>query len=423
MQKRLMVKKFYLVFILSSLAVILQAQTYSLKDLEAQFLKNNLQLIANKFHIDKAEALIVQEKLWANPNLTVDNLNLWANSSFETMPNIIGNFGSKQQINMGLEQLIETAGKRKKRVAIKTLEKTSAQLEFEEILRQLKLDLRTNFYSLQRIQLEEQQLHSILELFSKLNEQYKVQAEKQHVSQVSYLRVHTELVGIQKELLDLKSQKNEILQQLKTLTHLPDLNAGQLSFDQFQVEEKPLLSSDLKDQAKSQNIYLRSMANEIQLSEGQLSLEKAQRTPNLNLLMNYERGGNVMSNFIGIGVNIDLPIFNRNKGNIQAAKIQVVQGQAQLNAGQLEIGNEIDKLLNKLALYRENLTNWKDNNTEAQQQVLENYIKYLKDQQVTLIEFIDFSQAFREAQQAYLELQESYLITFEQLQYVVGQEL
>ena len=418
-----MVKKFYLVFILSSLAVILQAQTYSLKDLEAQFLKNNLQLIANKFHIDKAEALIVQEKLWANPNLTVDNLNLWANSSFETMPNMIGNFGSKQQINMGLEQLIETAGKRKKRVAIKTLEKTSAQLEFEEILRQLKLDLRTNFYSLQRIQLEEQQLHSILELFSKLNEQYKVQAEKQHVSQVSYLRVHTELVGIQKELLDLKSQKNEILQQLKTLTHLPDLNAGQLSFDQFQVEEKPLLSSDLKDQAKSQNIYLRSMANEIQLSEGQLSLEKAQRTPNLNLLMNYERGGNVMSNFIGIGVNIDLPIFNRNKGNIQAAKIQVEQGQAQLNAGQLEIGNEIDKLLNKLALYRENLTNWKDNNTEAQQKVLENYIKYLKDQQVTLIEFIDFSQAFREAQQAYLELQESYLITFEQLQYVVGQEL
>lgn len=418
-----MVKKFYLVFILSSFAVILQAQTYSLKDLEAQFLKNNLQLIANKFHIDKAEALIVQEKLWANPNLTVDNLNLWANSSFETMPNMIGNFGSKQQINMGLEQLIETAGKRKKRVAIKTLEKTSAQLEFEEILRQLKLDLRTNFYSLQRIQLEEQQLHSILELFSKLNEQYKVQAEKQHVSQVSYLRVHTELVGIQKELLDLKSQKNEILQQLKTLTHLPDLNAGQLSFDQFQVEDKTLLPNDLKDQAKSQNIYLRSMANEIQLSEGQLSLEKAQRTPNLNLLMNYERGGNVMSNFIGIGVNIDLPIFNRNKGNIQAAKIQVEQGQAQLNAGQLEIGNEIDKLLNKLALYRENLTNWKDNNTEAQQQVLENYIKYLKDQQVTLIEFIDFSQAFREAQQAYLELQESYLITFEQLQYVVGQEL
>lgn len=418
-----MVKKFYLVFILSSLAVILQAQTYSLKDLEAQFLKNNLQLIAYKFHIDKAEALIVQEKLWANPNLTVDNLNLWANSSFETMPNMIGNFGSKQQINMGLEQLIETAGKRKNRVAIKTLEKTSAQLEFEEILRQLKLDLRTNFYSLQRIQLEEQQLHSILELFSKLNEQYKVQAEKQHVSQVSYLRVHTELVGIQKELLDLKSQKNEILQQLKTLTQLPDLNAGQLSFDQFQVEEKTLLPNDLKDQAKSQNIYLRSMANEIQLSEGQLSLEKAQRTPNLNLLMNYERGGNVMSNFIGIGVNIDLPIFNRNKGNIQAAKIQVEQGQAQLNAGQLEIGNEIDKLLNKLALYRENLTNWKDNNTEAQQQVLENYIKYLKDQQVTLIEFIDFSQAFREAQQAYLELQESYLITFEQLQYVVGQEL
>src|SRR5690606_27490648 len=239
-----MVKKFYLIFVLSCLAVILQAQTYSLKDLESQFLKNNLQLIANKFHIEKSEALIVQEKLWANPNLTVDNLNLWANRSFETMPNLIGNFGSKQQLNMELEQLIETAGKRKKRVAIKTLEKTSAQLEFEEILRQLKLDLRTNFYSLQRIQLEENQLQSILELFSKLNEQYKMQAEKQHVSQVSFLRVHTELIGIQKELLDLKSQKNEILQQLRTLTQLPDLKADQLSFDGFHVGEKTLLPAE-----------------------------------------------------------------------------------------------------------------------------------------------------------------------------------
>ncbi|WP_313515779.1 TolC family protein [Sphingobacterium sp.] len=423
MQKILMVKKFYLIFVLSCLAVILQAQTYSLKDLESQFLKNNLQLIANKFHIDRSEALIVQEKLWANPNLTVDNLNLWANRSFETMPNIIGNFGSKQQLNMELEQLIETAGKRKKRVAIKTLEKNSAQLEFEEILRQLKLDLRTNFYSLQRIQLEENQLQSILELFSKLNEQYKTQAEKQHVSQVSFLRVHTELIGIQKELLDIKSQKNEFIQQLRTLTQLPDLKAEQLSFDRFQVGEKTLFPTELKEKANSQNIYLRSMANEIQLSEGQLRLEKAQRTPNLNLLMNYERGGNVMSNFIGIGVNIELPIFNRNKGNIQAAKIQVEQGQAQFQARQIEIGNEIDKLLNKLSLFRENLTNWKDTNTEAQHRVLENYIKYLQEQQVTLIEFIDFSQAFREAQQAYLELQESYLITFEQLQYVVGQEL
>src|SRR5690606_1379259 len=146
-----MVKKFYLVFILSSLAVILQAQTYSLKDLEAQFLKNNLQLIANKLHIDKAEALIVQEKLWANPNLTLHNLKLGSNSSLETMRYMMGSTGSTPLINTGLEQLSETAGKRKKRVAIKTLEKTAAPLGVEEILRQLKLDLRTYFYSLQRI--------------------------------------------------------------------------------------------------------------------------------------------------------------------------------------------------------------------------------------------------------------------------------
>ena len=38
------------------------------------------------------------------------------------------------------------------------------------------------------------------------------------------------------------------------------------------------------------------------------------------------------------------------------------------------------------------------------------------------MEFIDFTQAYREAQQAYLELQETYEHTYEELQYIVGKD-
>lgn len=402
---------------------MLQAQTYSVADLENLFQKNNLQLIAKKYDVNKAEALLIQEKLWPNPTLTVDNLNLWANKSFETMPNLIGNYGSKQQLNMELEQLIETAGKRKKRIAIKKAEQEGSQLEFEEVLRQLRLDLRNNLHSIRRLQLQEKELNTVHRLFNQLNEQYKIQAGKQHISQVSYFRVNSELIGIQKELLDLKTEMNDRIQELRILTQMPELKVENIVFDEFSMGKFKTLPSNLKEQALSQNIYLQTLNNEIQISESQLRLEKAHRTPNFNLLMNYERGGNVMNNFIGFGLNIDLPIFNRNKGNIQAAKIQVEQNQVSYSMGQLTLGNEIDKILNRLEIYSRNLEQWQKNHDEGQVEVLENYIKYLQERQVTLIEFIDFAQAQREAQQAFLELQEKYSNSIEELQYLVGKDL
>lgn len=423
MYKILKVRKFYLFLLFNCGFCFLQAQTYSVADLENLFQKNNLALIAKKYDVNKAEALLIQEKLWPNPTLTVDNLNLWANKSFETMPNLIGNYGSKQQLNMELEQLIETAGKRKKRIAIKKAEKEGSQLEFEEVLRQLRLDLRNNLHSIRRLQMQEKELNTVHRLFSQLNEQYKIQAGKQHISQVSYFRVNSELVGIQKELLDLKTEMNDRIQELRVLTQMPELIVENIVFDEFSMDKFKTLPANLKDHALSQNIYLKTLNNEIQISESQLRLEKAQRTPNFNLLMNYERGGNVMNNFIGFGVNIDLPIFNRNKGNIQAAKIQVEQNQVSYTMGQLTLANEIDKILNRLEIYTRNLEQWQENHGEGQVEVLENYIKYLQERQVTLIEFIDFAQAQREAQQAFLELQEKYSNSIEELQYLVGKDL
>ena len=136
----------------------LQAQSNTIQDLEAQFLQNNYLLIANKLNIDKADAEIVQEKLWNNPTLSISEVNLWKTYQIEEQPYLFGKYGKNQQISVGLEQLIETAGKRKKRVAIKQLEKNNALFDYEELLRELKKELRQSFYTLSRINQEENQL-------------------------------------------------------------------------------------------------------------------------------------------------------------------------------------------------------------------------------------------------------------------------
>src|SRR5690554_3571861 len=48
---------------------------------ESVFLQNNLMLLAEHLSISKAEARLIQAKVWPNPTLTVDQVNLWKPSS------------------------------------------------------------------------------------------------------------------------------------------------------------------------------------------------------------------------------------------------------------------------------------------------------------------------------------------------------
>ena len=414
-------KTFYLSAITVCMVSTLQAQSYTIQDLEAQFLQKNYLLIANKLNIDKADAEIVQEKLWNNPTLSISEVNLWKTYQIEEQPYLFGKYGKNQQISVELEQLIETAGKRKKRVAIKQLEKNNALFDYEELLRELKKELRQSFYTLSRINQEENQLQNMLNLFTQMSNQYERQSKLQNVSKADFYRIQTELLGLQKESVLLENEKIDGLNKLRLLTQNSELNIDQLQFE-TSIKSQNQLPFDLKNSAKNQNIGLKKQENELNLAKNQLILEKAQRTPDLTFQLNYDRGGNIMRDFVGVGVSVDLPIFNTNKGNIKAAKISIEQQLANQNAYQLELDQSIDRLQNQLKKIEETLNFWSSEKEQEQNLMIENYKKHLQNKHITLMEFIDFTQAYREAQQAYLELQETYEHTYEELQYIVGKD-
>src|SRR5690606_21298760 len=68
---------------------------------EARFLKENMMLMAGKMKVSEAEALVQQARLWPNPNLTVDQVNLWATArqtgGGEVVPPLWGAFGRNRQ--------------------------------------------------------------------------------------------------------------------------------------------------------------------------------------------------------------------------------------------------------------------------------------------------------------------------------------
>lgn len=402
--------------------ISLQAQQYSLLDLETRFIENNSALIASRFNIDRAEALIIQEKVWQNPNFTISEVNLWKNKGAEELPILFGNYGKHQQFSLELEQLIETAGKRKKRVSLKRLEKNNASFEYEELIRELKKEIRTSYYSLERIQKEEKELFRMLSLFEQMNEQYKRQSSLNNVRKVDYYRIQTELMGLQKEQRELEEDKFEALKNLRVLTNLTELEIDQIDYNSTKLPNSRLLPYDILELAKEQNIGLLRQNNEILMAQNSYELELAERVPNVALQLGYDRGGNIMRDFVGIGASVDIPIFNKNKGNIAAAKYQLKQQNALRQDIELSLSQTIRSLENQFRRLETTLSTWSANDLEDQVKVVQSYSKHLLNKEVTLMEFIDFVQSYREAYQAYIQTQEKYHQVFEELQYIVGKD-
>lgn len=86
---------------------------YTPGQIEALFLEQNLQLVAEKMNISLADAEMVQAKLWDNPELSVSSVNLWSSreqrNQLETSA-----FPKNTQFSIELSQLIRTANKRGK---------------------------------------------------------------------------------------------------------------------------------------------------------------------------------------------------------------------------------------------------------------------------------------------------------------------
>src|SRR5690606_25313519 len=146
------------------------------------------------FNISQADAILLQAKLWPNPSLTIDEVNLWSTKKQlanldGTLPPVFGTFAENTQFSVQVEQLIQTARKRKKLMALEQVSLDLTKQQFEELLRNLKFEFRNGLTRLQYLQLYRdifiQQQLSVQNLLKN----YQKQVENNNVSQGEFIRL------------------------------------------------------------------------------------------------------------------------------------------------------------------------------------------------------------------------------------------
>ena len=398
--------------------------------IEAVFLENNLELIATRFNIDIADAAIAQAKLWDNPSLSISDVNLWSTKSQrdgekEVIPPLFGSFARNTQFTIELSQLIQTANKRGKLVNREKVSKEIASREFEEVLRGLKIELRKSVSEIIYYQDYLNVLKNQSQSYVKLTEAYKKQAARGNIAKSELLRLQASLLELENEINETQSELNEQVKTLKVLLNIDPLtNISIVDDNMYKLTPDNIVLSDLLEVANEVRPDVKLSQLQTKFHEKSLAYEKSLRLPDLTFSANYDRYGGVWKDFIGFGISIDLPLLNRNQGNIKAARISRDQSYYLARQQQNIVSHEIASAYNNYLYAYSFLKKINEDSLLPELDgMMDIYTKNLMNRNISMLEYIDFMEAYKSNKQTVLTAKKKVDIQFEELQYAVGAEI
>ncbi len=417
--------------LLAGVHVQAQNDTIPLSSVQVEeiFIKQNLQLIVGKLDIDKADAAILQAKLWPNPTFTLDQVNFWATDAQrqgvdEVIPPISGSFGKNLEFGVGIDQLIRMGGKRRKLVGMEKVSKEMAMQYYEELLRSLKVELRSACATLRYSQQYGKLLNGQQQQLEALIANYRSQTAQGNVSQTQLLRLQAALLEVQSERNEVQKEINQQQKDLRVLLNISTPVYIQLTGEgSATVAPRDLSFGKLSDMAATQRPDLKRATLQTDYYQKSIRYEKAQRVPDLTFHASYDRGGNCMLNFIGFGVSVDLPFFDRNQGGIKSARIAHTQSLAEAGQKQTEVLNEVMQAMDNYRMAYEFDSRIAREFISDLEKMQESYARNLVSRNISVVEFLDFFDAYKENKRTMLVARRDACICYEELQYAVGAEL
>ena len=395
------------------------AGTLTLKEAEQRFLERNLSLIAERYNIDMAQAQVLQAKLFENPVISLEQ------NVYNRLNGKYFDFGKEGEAVVEIEQVIHLAGQRNKQVRLEKINKEIAEYQFEEVMRTLRQELNEKFvevYFLSKsIAIYEKEVNSLQVLLGGM----KIQQEKGNISLMEISRLESMLFSLKKEKNERESDLLTTRGELNLLLNLPEDTQVQLSLDEEvlqQLDLSQLSFADLKaiiNERPDQKIA-RSTVN---ASRANLKLQKSMAFPEFSVKRNYDRVGNFINDYFAIGVSLSVPIFNRNQGNIKAARFSIQQAGVQqeyaANRADMELFTAYTSLEKATQLYQSTNMDLERNFEKLITGVNENFTR----KNISLLEFIDYYDSYKETCIQLYEIKKNVFLAMENLNTIVGQNV
>ena len=289
-------------------------------------------LLAARQRLVIAEGRLIQAGLRPNPTL---------DSEYGSARFLGGS--AESTLDVGLSQVFETAGKRLKRVEVARKERDQVRAEVLAFERQIAADVRAAYA---RALAAGRQLDALENLIAASNELVRITNERLKQGDVAPLElnlVKVETDRLRTQVIKTQADLETELISLRTLAGLEQIEPLIIA----PLPERPprldLAVNELTDMALRERADLRAAQFGVDVARARISLARSLATPNIAGSVRYSREKRITDlpdvlgvgpvaqtdNVLRFGVSVDIPIFNRNQGEIAAAVGERIQVERQ----------------------------------------------------------------------------------------------
>ena len=362
---------------------------------EALFLRGNFLLLAQLYNVDAARAQVIQARLYPNPAFNFGST-IYNQDAKKVWP---APFSSRGEVNSGLSQLIILAGKRNKQVELARANVLLNQYQFFDLVRTLKYTLRTDFFNIFYLQQSAKVYDAEIKALSQIVNAFAEQGKKGYISEKEIIRIKAQLYSFKSEYNDLLNQikdtESELRQvlQLKPTSYIIPVADTQAIRDWDPLKYQLTVLVDTAFRRRTDLIITRQNTA---ISELNYKYQKALAVPDVIANLSYDQQGSYVKNLTMAGISINLPFFNRNQGNIKAAKYGIDAATTTQKSVEHSVEENVYRALQK-ALDQDKLFKGIDTSFSADfERLMTEVLMQYQKRNITILEFLDFYDSYKQ---------------------------
>jgi len=389
----------------------------SLPDAEKMFLDSNLLLLAQRYNIDASKALVIQARLLPNPNFSIGH-SIYSGEINKFVPT-----GNQDETYGSFSQLILLAGKRNKQVLIAKANVKLTEYQFFDLLRTLKYTLRTDFFNIYYMQQSARVYDAEIRALQQIVDAFAQQQGKGYIAEKEVVRIKAQLYSFRSEYNDLINQINDVESELRLVLQTkptvyvdPAPDSGTLQT--LDPARYPL--DALLDSAYHNRTDLQIARANTDISKLTYNYQKALAVPDLTLSAGFDERGSFVQNLYGLSASMDLPVFNRNQGNIKSAKAMIKVNETNLRSTRATVEENVARSLQKAfaqhKLYQSIDPKFSGDFERLMHEVVVNYQK----RNIGLLEFLDFYDSYKQNTLQFNTIGYNRISAFEDINFYTG---
>ncbi len=378
------------------------------------FLRENLTLLAERYHLTASEADLVAARLFPNPQLSV-------NASYIDLKSKPVDYASTQT-SYRIDQLIELGGKRGKRIDVATHSVESARSDFQNILLQLVGDVKETFFDVVFAEKLFDLADTNYRIFKQSVEIARTRYKTGDIGEAELQKLTLAQLDVIQDLSDARQNLTEARSQFRRMMNLPP--SVRLN---FVYNFRPSLNLPDKDTltitALTSRADLVSQREKTLMEQSRIDLAHAGAIPDLTLGVELDRQGPDFKNTFGGGVGIALPIFNRNQDEIQRAEAESQASTIEQKRLENSIANDVDAAFEKYNDSWNIMESFSASTLDNANGVRAMAVRSYNSGNIGLIDFLETQRICNDAVQSYYNALKRLLSNQIELERSVGKEI